>query len=93
MHRIRIFRGVMAAGAVAAVFSAALFSVAAPAEAAVSVGPTPAGGRQSSPDTTTVTATCGNGLISLGPIVIPAAPFTTTVIQCEAPAMHQEVIL
>jgi hypothetical protein len=86
MHRIRILRGVMAAGAAAAVFS-----VAVPADAAVSVGPTPAGGRQNSPDTTTVTATCGNGLISLGPIVIPAAPYTTTVIQCEAPAMHQEV--
>lgn len=87
MHRTRILRGVMAAGAAAAVLS-----VAAPADAAVSVGPTPAGGRQNSPDTTTVTATCGNGLVSLGPIVIPAAPFTTTVIQCEAPAMHQEVL-
>jgi hypothetical protein len=44
-----------------------------------------------SPDTRTTTATCGNGLIALGPIVIPAAPFTTTVIQCEKTEPHQEV--
>jgi hypothetical protein len=36
-------------------------------------------------DTTTVTTTCGNGLIVLGPIVLSAAPFSTTVIQCEPP--------
>jgi hypothetical protein len=42
--------------------------------------------RDSSPDTTTATATCGNGLVVLGPIVVPVAPNTTTVIQCqEAP--------
>jgi hypothetical protein len=43
-----------------------------------------------SPATTTITATCGNGLIALGPIVVPAAPFATTVIQCEQ-TPHQEV--
>jgi hypothetical protein len=43
-----------------------------------------------SPVTTTITATCGNGLIALGPIVVPA-PFTTTVIQCEQTPSHQEV--
>ncbi|MDQ1514307.1 MAG: hypothetical protein QOE80_137 [Actinomycetota bacterium] len=87
MHRRSTFRGVMAAAAAAAVFS-----VAVPADAAVTVSPTPGGGRQNSPDTTTITATCGNGLVSLGPIVIPTAPFTTTVIQCEAPSTtHQEV--
>ena len=45
-----------------------------------------------SPVTTTITATCGNGLIALGPFVVPLAPFTTTVIQCEhTPSTHQEV--
>ena len=34
-------------------------------------------------NTTTATATCGNGLIALGPIVVPLAPNSTTVIQCQ----------
>jgi hypothetical protein len=44
-----------------------------------------------SPVTTTVTATCGNGLVALGPIIVPVAPFTTTVVQCEKTSSHQEV--
>jgi hypothetical protein len=45
-----------------------------------------------SPSTTTITVTCGNGLVALGPIIVPAAPFTTTVVQCaQTPATHQEV--
>jgi hypothetical protein len=36
-------------------------------------------------NTTTATATCGNGLVVLGPIVVPLAPNTTTVIQCQQP--------
>jgi hypothetical protein len=38
---------------------------------------------QGGPNTTTATATCGNGLIVLGPIVVPVVPNTTTVIQCQ----------
>jgi hypothetical protein len=41
--------------------------------------------RQSPRDTTTVTTTCGNGLIVLGPIVVPISPHSTTVIDCGLP--------
>ena len=34
-------------------------------------------------DTNTVTTTCGNGLIVLPTIVVPIAPHTTTVINCD----------
>jgi hypothetical protein len=85
MPGIRTFRRVI----VAAASAAAVLAFALPADAATDPGN---GGRDHSPDTTTVTATCGNGLLVLGPIVVPVAPHTTTVIQCESPAPHQGVL-
>jgi hypothetical protein len=61
--------------------AAGVLCVGAPANAAVRRDSPPS--RDSSPNTTTATATCGNGLIVLGPIIVPAAPNTTTVIQCQ----------
>jgi hypothetical protein len=84
MHRIRAVRRVVVTAAAAA----AVLSFAVPADAATDPGN---GGRDHSPDTTTVTATCGNGLLVLGPIVVPVAPYTTTVIQCESLAPHPGV--
>jgi hypothetical protein len=49
------------------------------------------GGGSNSPVTNTTTATCGNGLIALGPIIVPLAPNSTTVVQCEQSAPLPEV--
>ena len=96
MHPIRSLQRVIVMAAAAGVFGLGVPHVIPGVAANAAFGPFWAGAGYS-PDTNTTTATCGNGLIALGPIVLPVAPFTTTVIQCEKTSSdkaprHQEVV-
>lgn len=84
MHPVRSLRRVTVVAAAAGMLSFGLPYATVPAHAAT-------GGRSNSPDTNTTTATCGNGLLVLGPIIVPLAPFSTTVVQCEQSAPPREV--